>query len=98
MKDFPEIMWDSPGYDLSSPGFSDVCITQFEKEEEPKVVVWIENKVIFYDFKDGAWKSLYDLRPGVKVDSLDEYHQYSDFILPYQSIHAYQYFENLSSI
>ncbi|XP_022746366.1 F-box protein At5g07610-like [Durio zibethinus] len=95
VKDFPEIIWS---YDFYSPGFSDVCITQFGKEEEPRVVVWIENKVIFYDFKDGAWKSLYDLRPSVNFDSLDECYHYSDLILPYQSIHAFQYFENLSSI
>ncbi|XP_022718751.1 F-box protein At5g07610-like [Durio zibethinus] len=96
VKDFPEIIW-SYNYD-QSPGFSDVCITQFEKEEDPKVVVWVENKVIFYDFMDGAWKSLYDLRPGVDVESIDKYYHYFDFILPYQSIHANQYFENLSSI
>ncbi|XVF56768.1 hypothetical protein PTKIN_Ptkin06aG0146300 [Pterospermum kingtungense] len=102
-KDIPEIMkcFDpySPSYDLSSPGFTDVCITLFEKEEEPRVVVWFENKVIFYDFKEGAWKSLYDLKPAlVDVNSWDRSCHYFDFILPYQSVHAFQYFENLSSI
>ncbi|XVF56769.1 hypothetical protein PTKIN_Ptkin06aG0146400 [Pterospermum kingtungense] len=84
MKDIPGIIW---GSDLNSPrnglssGFSDVCIAQFEKEEELKFLVWIENKVIFYDFKDGAWKSLYDMMPGVDMQSLDEHNHYLVLIL-----------------
>ncbi|KAG8472205.1 hypothetical protein CXB51_036500 [Gossypium anomalum] len=100
-KDFPGIIWDihpnSPAYHWHAPIFSDVCITQFEKNEEPKFVIWIENKVICYDFNDRAWKPLYDLRPGVTDGSWDGYY-YRGFIFPYQSLHAFQYFENLSSV
>ncbi|KAK8318692.1 hypothetical protein V6Z11_A13G188000 [Gossypium hirsutum] len=85
-KHFPDIIWDihpnSPAYHWHAPIFSDVCITQFEKDEEPKVVIWIENKVICYDFNDRAWKPLYDLRPGVTDGSWDGYY-YRGFIFPY---------------
>ncbi|XVF06707.1 hypothetical protein REPUB_Repub06bG0073800 [Reevesia pubescens] len=85
------------------PGFSGVCFIQSEKEEEPKVVVGADGKIICFDFNEGAWydpssgewKMLNDSGPGAKIGS----HDISDYEhLHYETFQTYQYFENLSSI
>ncbi|XP_022747908.1 F-box protein At5g07610-like [Durio zibethinus] len=93
MKLFPEInLFSLPFFS----GFSGVSFIQSEKEEEAKIVMWADGKILCYDFNDGAWKMLYDPGPGVKIgsnyseNSFDHVHQ-PRFL-------AYKYFENLSCI
>ncbi|XP_022719941.1 F-box protein At5g07610-like [Durio zibethinus] len=92
MKVFPELNFGCLGF---SPGFSGVCFIRSEKEEEPKVVVWADGKIIFYDFNDGEWKKLYDPGPGVKFGTrfLDHFTHLHE-----QRFLAYKYFENLSCV
>ncbi|XVF56765.1 hypothetical protein PTKIN_Ptkin06aG0146000 [Pterospermum kingtungense] len=92
VKVFPELELGCVEY---FPGFSGVCFIRFEKEEEPKVVVWADGKIICFDFKEGSWKKLYDLGPGIKIGSL---YLGEDDHLHYERFHAYQYFENLSCL
>ncbi|EOY10417.1 F-box family protein, putative [Theobroma cacao] len=92
MKVFPELELGCVEY---CPGFSGVCFIRSEKEEEPKVVLWADGKIICFDFNEGAWKKLYDLGPGFKIGSL---YLGEDDHLHYEKFHAYQYFENLSCL
>ncbi|XP_022744561.1 F-box protein At5g07610-like [Durio zibethinus] len=92
VKVFPELELGCVEY---NPGFSGVCFIRSEKEEEPKVVVWADGKIICFDFREGTWNKLHDLGPGIKIGSLylGEYDH-----LHYERFHAYQYFENLSCL
>ncbi|KAK6243605.1 hypothetical protein QUC31_010014 [Theobroma cacao] len=92
VKVFPELELGCVEY---CPGFSGVCFIRSEKEEEPKVVLWADGKIICFDFNEGAWKKLYDLGPGFKIGSL---YLGEDDHLHYEKFHAYQYFENLSCL
>ncbi|MBA0602622.1 hypothetical protein Gorai_002796 [Gossypium raimondii] len=92
VKAFPELELGCIEY---YPGFSGVCIIGSEKQEEPMVVVWADGKIISFDFRQGAWKMLYDLGPGIKIGSL---YLGEDDHLHYELFHAYQYFENLSCL
>lgn len=89
VKVFPEL---ELGCVEHCPGFSGVCFIQSEKEEEPKVVLWADGKIICFDFKKGTWNKLYDLGSGIKIGSL--YLGENDH-LHYERFHAYQYFETL---
>ncbi|XP_022718768.1 F-box protein At5g07610-like [Durio zibethinus] len=92
VKVFPELELGCVEY---CPGFSGVCFIPSEKEEEPKVVLWADGKIICFDFMEGAWKKLYDLGPGIKIGSL---YLGEDDHLHYERFHTYQYFENLSCL
>ncbi|XP_022747906.1 uncharacterized protein LOC111297435 [Durio zibethinus] len=65
MRVFPEINLGCPPF--YSYGYSVMCFIHSEKEEEPKVVLRADGKIICYDFNDVAWKMLYDPGPGVEI-------------------------------
>ncbi|XVE90265.1 hypothetical protein DITRI_Ditri20bG0065000 [Diplodiscus trichospermus] len=92
VKVFPELELGCIEY---CPGFSGVCFIPSEKEDEPKVVVWADGKIICFNFSEGTWNKLYDLGPGIKIGSL---YLGEDDHLHYERFHAYQYFENLSCL
>ncbi|KAK8629447.1 hypothetical protein V6N13_078288 [Hibiscus sabdariffa] len=92
VKVFPELELGCVKY---GPGFSGVCMIRSEEEEEPRVVVWADGKIVCFDFREGAWKMLYDLGPGIKIGSL---YLGEDDHLHHERFHAYQYFENLSCL
>ncbi|KAL4326287.1 hypothetical protein GQ457_11G006230 [Hibiscus cannabinus] len=93
VKAFPELELGCVEY---GPGFSGVCMIRSEEEDdEARVVVWADGKIVWFDLREGAWKMLYDLGPGIKIGSL---YLGEDDHLHYERFHAYQYFENLSCL
>ncbi|OMO49438.1 hypothetical protein COLO4_38550 [Corchorus olitorius] len=92
VKLFPELELGCVEY---LPGYSGVCFIRSEKEDEPKVVLWADGKIICFDFMEGTWKKLYDLGPGLKIGSL---FLGEDDHLHHEMFHAYQYFETLSCL
>ncbi|KAE8684724.1 putative F-box family protein [Hibiscus syriacus] len=89
---FPELELGCVEY---GPGFSGVCVIGSEEEDEPMVVVWADGKIVCFDLRQGAWKMVYDLGPGIKIGSL---YLGEDDHLHHERFHAYQYFENLSCL
>ncbi|OMO64828.1 hypothetical protein COLO4_31801 [Corchorus olitorius] len=90
---FPEVF---KHYYMHNPQFSDISMIHFGKENEPKILVWIEDEIVFYDFEDGKWKSFSDVLPEVNIDSVGDFNHHTT--LSVQSIRAYKYYENLSSV
>ncbi|KAK8475277.1 hypothetical protein V6N13_078290 [Hibiscus sabdariffa] len=53
VKVFPELELGCVKY---GPGFSGVCMIRSEEEEEPRVVVWADGKIVCFDFREGHGK------------------------------------------